>query len=338
MRASRRAFTIIEILIAIVVLVLGIVGIIALFPTAIDSGNKTIEDSYSAAITQSVVDAITVGLRESRYTFTPAGGATWTYFVFNHDGVQDPPPTNPETFTSGQGNYAFPPTGSTPNIWDKDYCIVMPRAVTISGTGLGGSVITTPNTNFQNEPWFIYPVPLQPPAENQQHSAGNLGSGAVIDNLHDSRWRADRTGVRVPWVPRVYKLGVYRDPGSPPGAAALPAGMATGMIRQEFRGEAVTVSGTPTETIAVDPYPTYSFAFALQRARIDTNNNGRIDKVAAGPVLPDEYSNNLFEVRVFVFKNFNQAEADVLGPTGTPTDIIPKNNVPVHRFVTLISL
>ena len=58
-RASGRGgFTLIEILIAIVVLVLGIVGIISLFPTAIESGNKTVEDSYAAAITQSVVDAI----------------------------------------------------------------------------------------------------------------------------------------------------------------------------------------------------------------------------------------------------------------------------------------
>ena len=52
--ARRKGFTIIEILIAIVVLVLGITGIVALFPTAIESGNQTVEDTYSATITQSV--------------------------------------------------------------------------------------------------------------------------------------------------------------------------------------------------------------------------------------------------------------------------------------------
>ena len=82
------AFTIIEILIAIVVLVLGISGIIALFPTAIDSGNQTVEDSYAAAITQSVMDAISVGVRESRYTLTtgtPGDERNWTFFIFDHE-------------------------------------------------------------------------------------------------------------------------------------------------------------------------------------------------------------------------------------------------------------
>ena len=61
---------------------LGITGILALFPTAIDSGNKTVEDSYSAAITQSVVDAIAVGLRESRYTWSaPTTGDLWTFIT-----------------------------------------------------------------------------------------------------------------------------------------------------------------------------------------------------------------------------------------------------------------
>lgn len=338
MRAQlKRAFTIIEILIAIVVLVLGIVGIIALFPTAIDSGNKTIEDSYSAAITQSVVDAITVGLRESRYSFRAAGGATWTYFVFNHDGVLDPPPKFPEQYTANQGNYAFTPSaGGTGNIWDKDYCIVLPQAVSISATGVGTSLITGANTAAQNEPNFLYPVPLAPTAEADQHSDARLASGSVIDNMHLSRWRADRTEERVPWIPRTYKLGVYRDPGDPPGIGALPAGMSTGMIRAEFRGEQVVVGGAPQDTIAVDPYPTYSFAFAIQRARIDTNNNGRIDFNATP--TPDEFSSNLFQVKVFIFKNFNQAEADTLGPGVNPTSIIPRNNVPIHTFVTLISL
>src|SRR5271167_3063026 len=69
MRQTRRSasFTILEILIAIVILVLGISGIVALFPSAIQSGNKTIEDSYSAAITQSVIDAVSVGMRKHAY-------------------------------------------------------------------------------------------------------------------------------------------------------------------------------------------------------------------------------------------------------------------------------
>lgn len=342
-RLARRAFTIIEILIAIVVLVLGIVGIIALFPTAIDSGNKTIEDSYAAAITQSVVDAITVGLRESRYTYRPSSNVSWTYFVFNHDGVIDPPPSKPEDFTASQSPYAYtaPPGVTADKMWDKDYCIVLPQAVTgLSPSSANASGIWpagTPNTDFNNEPYFIYPVPLTPPAEADQHSFTRLQSGSVVDNLHVTRQRPDRQGVRVDWIPRTYKLGIYRDPGNPPGQN-LPPGSFPGQIRQEFQGEQINVGGSPTQTIAFDPYPTYSYAFAIQRARIDTNNNGRIDVVAGpGAPTPDAYSSNLYQVRVFVFKNFNQAEADALA-TPTPDAFVPKNNVPIHRFVTLISL
>ena len=57
-RRSRRGFTLLEILIAIVVLVLGITGIVALFPTAIGSSRATVQDTYAAAIGQSVIDAL----------------------------------------------------------------------------------------------------------------------------------------------------------------------------------------------------------------------------------------------------------------------------------------
>src|SRR5436190_11847747 len=103
MRRTPRGFTILEILIAIVILVLGISGIVALFPTAIESGNQTVQDSYAAAITQSVVDAIAVGIRESRYRVRDSGGAAardWTYFIFDHDGVYDPMVASPQNYTS----------------------------------------------------------------------------------------------------------------------------------------------------------------------------------------------------------------------------------------------
>jgi type II secretory pathway pseudopilin PulG len=330
-RRRRQGFTILEILIAIVVLVLGIMGIIALFPTAIESGNKTVEDSYAAAITQSVVDSITVGLRESRYqtsssTHTP--GFSYTYFVFNHDGVIDPAPT----VVAEVEDYTNP----TSKPWRADWCIVLP----ISRAGLG------PNVNVVDEPVFMYPTPkntTQTPYDAKvvdQRQGNKLSSpGSVVDDLSDRLWRTTNEGASVPWVPAVYHLGRYRAPA--------PSGMTAGDIRTEFRGEKVYSGTVAEETIAVDPYPTYSFAFTLQRARIDTHN-------AAGAPTPDglitntadQFTSSLYQVRVMVFKNFDDVEAYNLRPTdieapGTPADanaVVPRQNVPVREFVTLIAL
>src|SRR5579864_7146498 len=105
-RGRHRGFTILEILIAIVILVIGISGIVALFPTAIESGNQTVQDSYAAAITQSVVDAIAVGVRESRYRVLDASQRPWSYFILDHDGVYDAMVPSPQAYKT-DGNIAM---------------------------------------------------------------------------------------------------------------------------------------------------------------------------------------------------------------------------------------
>ena len=345
LRRSRR-FTIIEILIAIVVLVLGITGIIALFPTAIESGNQTVEDSYAAAITQSVVDAISVGIREARYVHDinidpTVVGDEWTYFIFTHDGVIDPLPIEPELYDSGVQQTATPggysarvrtgPTGAsaTPRLHDRDYCVLLPRAVQLNATGTGTGTLTTPtNNDVTREPFFIYPVPVNT-GEDDQRSPARLTSGNVIDNLAVSRQRPQLDGTPIAWIPRVYPLGTYRDPAGT--AFTLPGTFRPGDVRQEFLGEQVLGE----DTIALDPYPNYSFAFAMRRERIDSNENGRIDE--SGSVL-DDFSDSLFLLRVYVFKNFDQQAADDLAPGLNPGMAVPRTNVPVRKFVTLISL
>src|SRR5581483_5339873 len=126
----RAGFTILEILIAIVILVLGISGIVALFPTAIEAGNKTVEDCYAAAITQSVVDAIAVGIRVSQFRVLdrPVVGRAWKYFILNHDGVYDRMVKSPQNFQSD------------PNIAHSDWCILLPQG-------------QDPNVDPTKEPW-----------------------------------------------------------------------------------------------------------------------------------------------------------------------------------------
>lgn len=354
----RAGFTILEILIAIVVLVLGITGIIALFPTAIESGNKTVEDSYAAAITQSVVDAITVGVRESRYTYRATTvGRTYTYFVFNHDGVIDQPPLDPATFDKvstddASDDYSDKHQGA---IWRRDFCVILPQ-------GPSG------NKTIGAEPNFMYPVPSYVADDANesakdadqyglnQRSPTRLNSNTPLtDNLSLNFLRPSATvGEQVPWISRTYHLGRYRMPlGSTNGGTTLPNGpdgvkMNPGDIRVDYLGDAVSTGGTSKErTIALDPYPSYSFCFTLQRARIDTWGPGA-GNTPDGRLTPDDqFSDTLYTLRVRIYKNFDRQAALDLKP-GNPADeasaptggtqAVPRSNIHIREFVTLIAL
>jgi type II secretory pathway pseudopilin PulG len=321
----RAGFTIIEILIAIVVLVLGITGIVALFPTAIESGNQTVEDTYAATITQSVVDAISVGIRESRYSYrAPVTNRVWTYFLMNHDGVLDETVEVPEVYTD--------PTGK---IWARDYCVLLPQSA------------TPDNFASANEPTFVFPIPALPdqvvpfrdtgaePAPSQPFLDLFVRKPANLANF--GRTTSDGTPAR--WFTRVYHLGRLRkgDPG------VLPADV--GLIRPEFRGEDIMDGTTAVQTIAVDPYPNYSFAFTIKRARLDTHSTG------GGGAAPnpdgtisndDRFSNSLFELKIYVFKNFSDDVAAGLAVPetggGAAFPPVTRGNRAIREFITLISL
>jgi len=341
--ARRKGFTIIEILIAIVVLVLGITGIVALFPTAIESGNQTVEDTYSATITQSVVDAISVGLRESRYSYrTPPPGRVWTYFILNHDGVMDAPVRTPENFLDNDA--------AEGQIWRKDYCVVLPQGTAVQ------------NQLSANEVTFVYPLPTFFETggdawlniDQRQPSALNTGNLSNVSFAHPDNFRRQTAeGQSALWFPRVYHLGRFRvgDPNSPITDPGTGAGgydnYVTNVrrVRDEYRGENI-VGGTPTpggeETIAVDPYPNYSFAFTLKRARVDTMTGAAAPGTLGGDgriTEADHFSNSLYELKVYIFKNFNLNIArDLRTPPTGGGPVVPRTNRPVRRFITLMSL
>lgn len=337
----KRGFTIIEILIAIVVLVLGITGIVALFPTAIESGNQTVEDTYAATITQSVVDSISVGIRESRYSYRgPSTQRVWTYFLLNHDGVIDKPVTVPEDYAE-----------STGKIWARDYCVLLPQSAGID--------------NYQSnlEPTFVFPTPALPDQRQpfldsdaegspsqpfldlfiRKPTNLDLSGGGVfanmdgVDVLNFGRTTSD--GVPTRWFTRVYHLGRYRkgDPGVVAGDE--------GKVRKEFQGEKIFTGTVEEETIAVDPYPNYSFAFTIKRARLDTHTK---DAPTGAPnpdgviTKDDRFSNSLFELKVYIFKNFDDnVAASLANPEtggGSTFPPVPRGNRPIREFITLISL
>jgi type II secretory pathway pseudopilin PulG len=84
-KARGRGFTLVEILIAITILMVGLLGILAVFPAA-TATLKTIEtETYAALIAQSVKSAIEIGMRSS--AGTDESGTD--YFLYTGPGVPE---------------------------------------------------------------------------------------------------------------------------------------------------------------------------------------------------------------------------------------------------------
>jgi type II secretory pathway pseudopilin PulG len=326
----RAGFTILEILIAIVILVLGISGVIALFPTAIEAGNKTIVDTYASAITQSVVDAVSLGLRESRYRTPPdKTGRVWTYFILDHDGVWDPMSPTPQDYSS-----MFPVAGNSFPVSDADWCIVLPQ-------GKDG------NADPAQEPTFNYPAvrscdnfgggPNFVDIRNLDALAGCASGPTAFDDWDKRYWRVNVRGENQVNIRRVYHLGRYRRYQEKPGFPSPTT--APGSIREEFLGE--SLNGNPNDLASrplVDPYPQYSFALSIRRAKVDNHDtNGQ--PVPDGRITAqDTYSSSLYELRILVYRNFDQAPQLQTQISTDASRLIPRSNIPIHEFVTLVSL
>lgn len=77
LRKGDAGFTLIEILIALVLLMVGIVGILSLFPVAIKNVNSAVEDSASSNLAQSLYSSMTEAMRR------PVTGVVY----LTHDGL-----------------------------------------------------------------------------------------------------------------------------------------------------------------------------------------------------------------------------------------------------------
>jgi prepilin-type N-terminal cleavage/methylation domain-containing protein len=62
-RTSDRGMTLIEILLALIVMALGFLGILALFPPAMESAKESMEETNAAIVGESVLQALTNGMR-----------------------------------------------------------------------------------------------------------------------------------------------------------------------------------------------------------------------------------------------------------------------------------
>lgn len=93
LRRTDAGFTLIEILIALVLLMVGIVGILSLFPVAIKNVSSSVEDSAASNLAQSLYSALTEAMRR------PVAGVVY----LTHDGLP-----------GGQMNFPLPTTVGAP--------------------------------------------------------------------------------------------------------------------------------------------------------------------------------------------------------------------------------
>jgi prepilin-type N-terminal cleavage/methylation domain-containing protein len=171
-------FTLIEILIAMAVLMIGLVGIMAVFPHAMRSATSTVETSYAAAISQSVVDAIRLGLKQLRVETDDAQG-----FLFVHDGTVDLDGDRQALLRELDLGDPQAVQAAMSTLLTRDYCILLPRPDE-EQTGLGGGRVP-----------MMFTYPRKSPADN----GGRSATAAVTDGNGDRKWE----------VGKVYQLGAW---------------------------------------------------------------------------------------------------------------------------------
>ncbi len=173
----RSGFTILEIMIATAILTLGLVGILALFPVAIFTGKRIVEQSTAVVIAESVAEAIREGVRNNlRYNRYGQ-----PYFVFKHDGVTDPIPLQQER-----------------ERYSHDYYILLPgyRRAQFSGRTARDKAMDSAKT-------FLFP-------ETDSAKNGNGRQERADNDADDYTYRFENgESYKDIWVEKTYSLGNY---------------------------------------------------------------------------------------------------------------------------------
>jgi prepilin-type N-terminal cleavage/methylation domain-containing protein len=191
MRRIQAGFTLLEILIAMVILMVGLIGILAVFPTALKAANMAVQDTYAAAISRSVIDAIHLGLRASHARFDDGT----SYFIFDHDGTTDP--NDPDGLTqlerdrkNGMFNdFDLAVESNLQKIVDREYCILLPMANEVDGAG-------RPKAYF---------FPRQRPGDNRGRKGLEKMKTTRPKGNRDEEVEVDRDVRKIYWLGR--KLG-----------------------------------------------------------------------------------------------------------------------------------
>ncbi len=295
----------IEVLIALVIVGIGMVGLLSLLTTSLKASSDIVEDSFAATLARSVYESV----RESAHKrpFMVKNGAKYVKgFVFLHDGVKDLPTT--------QLNQSRPPMvpvtfdTNVPDVVTKidelrksDYAIFLPNQPTAAtgGTTGGGGGSAVPGEDV-----FVYPRPTGADPENGQLNGTGPGDLPGKSNFLDTPQKGYAGEIVYYDVQRTYQL-----------KARTPSEVATG----------TNMYNTPPEVA-----DQYSFALLVRRsvmpALTDNADDGRtpIGWAANGDFLPGKFpprmpdatfplerraNDGLYQVEVWVYRNFEKEPA-----------------------------
>lgn len=144
----RGGFTILEILIAVVVVSVGLIGVLALLGQSLRKSGKVVEEGYAMSLARSVQSGLRDGARERAFMVdnsgTPVKGFIWLHAGLGTT-APAPLPTSPSD------------TSSLTALYKDDHAVFLPRKPT-TGTG---------------DPIFVYPRPngsTDPTSENQGYN------------------------------------------------------------------------------------------------------------------------------------------------------------------------
>lgn len=289
--SRQSGFTILEIMIATAILVVGLLGLLALFPVAMDSGRRTIEETNSILIAGSVEQAIRSGLRD-RKGQSPDG--KWTFFCFSHDGVEDPLPSRIASARPGSDYYVLLPSP------DPDRNIALQRG---EAWGRGKTFLfpETDGTSWEVDDQFG----LRDRSDLESGFIPNGGGNPerADDDSDDMTVQVQDPSSRTVIdeyesydVRRVYRL--------------------SNAFFDEERAE-------EEDLVDTDPISQYSFAFAIRPALQD----GSLDRSFPddSTFVP---SGDLYEVEILVFRAFRTGENEETRISNEP---IHRSQILVHR-------
>lgn len=255
-RTGRRAgFTILEIMIATGILVIGLLGLLGLFPVAMRSGTITIEETNAMLIAKSVEQAIREGVQNRKAQDLETG--RYTYFLFQHDGVKDPLPRKI--------------TDASPS---SDYYILFPSPDDTSRQAMGR------NEAYQRGKTFVFPE-----TDGLEWTAVTAG---IPETFTDEESGADPNGNGNPNLADDDRDDYEDDATGEPDYEVYR----TYTLSNRFLDTLGLEEEDEESGYDPDPISQYSFAFTLRPAFRDASQNRRDptegDLIPAGELYESE--------------------------------------------------
>lgn len=314
--ARRTGFTILEILIALVVLGVSVMGVLALLVTSTKVASEVVEDTFAATLARSIFESARIAARERSFSVnvTGGGGAPRVVrgFVLTERGMSNAVPFPGDPLTAAPSAFLPPPLPTSPDDVAK-----------LDGpTGLRSSDMTIflptdpPGMTGANSS-FVFPRPNTAATDNAGLGANNVRVDGAVE----------KHGNLIPYlVTRTYQLAHHKDAPLLTGAAAqaLPKEAADQysfviITRQARVPKLITiVPQTAPEPPKAEPYA-------------DWQSQDFVPNTVDAPANSTELSDGLYYLEVQVFRNF----------APQPDPLVPEpNHMPLAkgRFVGLLAV